>query len=1198
MPEGLEGVVRPWIETFQSRTRRDLQARWRAPGPGGALAPAIENPWGASHRPDWFARGLLVWPRGGQWLRLSQRLECPPEWRQQLFQQGAQQGALPRARLVLRWWAEEVLLEVDGQDVHRGDLFDSACRWVLPERWWGGEPLDLSLALRSPRHDDGALVESRLELEPADGTDPEGLLAGTALELVALRAAGGQDPLAAASLQAALAGADPLAADAPGRLGAALGALPAAQSQLGPGPAGFHLLGHAHLDLAWLWPVADTWRAAERTFESVLGLMERHPQLHFGHSTPALYAWIAQHRPALFARIRQAMVSGRWEPINGPWVESDCVLIATASLLRQFQLGQAYSRATFPEWQHQLCWLPDSFGFGAGLPAVARATGVHWFCTPKLAWNATNPFPHRLFRWRSRCGAEVLALATAPIGTGGDPVAMERYRLEWQASTGLERALWLPGVGDHGGGPTAEMLEQLELWQDQPQARPQHHGTLRQYLAELEPLAAGLPVWRDELYLELHRGIATSRPDQKRHNRSLERLLREADIARALRASQARSSLNDPPLGEPAPDWRPLLFQQFHDILPGTSIPEVFEQAEPQWRAARRAASRGRDQDLLAWLGAAVGSRKRAPGPDQGLEPWALVQLQPLAAAPLTLRLPTGNWTLAGQPLLGQPAPGGGQWLQVPLPAGISHLPLQRQPLTAADRRAAKAGSGPSGAPGPGADWAAAPVAEVGAPAALELASQTQVAPLPVQHPVSLVAEPEPVAADQEGGAVLASVQGPAAAAAGLGPGRWRLSNGLVTALVGPAGVEQLWGLDGLPQLAAPLQWCRWADRGEFWDAWDLAANYRSQPLPLRWDGPPELAETGPLCGRLVWRGLCGRSPLRLDVVLRAASPYLELTLAVDWRQVHELLRLELPLAQAALRLAADTSGGVIERPAAAATARERSRWEVPVISWLAAEAAGSGLAVLLDGPQGASVTPDRLGVSLLRAPTWPDPGADNGPQRLRLALMPCVGGWRQAGAAEQAVRFREPPWLRPLGPGGVHELQAGSGLAGEGPLQVAPEPTLGLGAPHLRLIGLRLLPCQEGSQPLADAFPSHSVRVHSAQVDPGQATTGQRGPAQTGPDQTRAPELALTVQNLSPLRQQLDLGPGWQLLGRIDGLDQPLSHAPEPRPHGRPGDGSEATYAGAPGANAEGPEGWDLQAEAEVVRPWQLASFRIRRLV
>ena len=1165
MPEGLDGVVRPWIETCQSRTRRDLQARWRAAGPGGALAPAIENPWGASHRPDWFARGLLIWPRGGQWLRLSLRLECPPEWRQ-LHHQVGEQGPPPRARLVLRWWAEEVVLAVAGQTVHRGDLFDSACRWVLPERWWQGEPLDLNLALRSPRHDDGALVESRLELEPAGPSDPEGLLAGTALELVALRAASGQDPEAAAALQAALAGADALAPEAPRHLVAALGAF---QAQQRSGQGGFHLLGHAHLDLAWLWPVADTWRAAERTFESVLGLMERHHQLHFGHSTPALYAWIAQHRPALFARIRQAMVSGRWEPINGPWVESDCVLIATASLLRQFQLGQAYSRATFPEWQHRLCWLPDCFGFGAGLPAVARATGVHWFCTHKLAWNATNPFPHRLFRWRSRCGSEVLALATAPIGTGGDPLAMERYRLDWQAATGLDRALWLPGVGDHGGGPTTEMLEQLELWQDQPQAMPQRHGSLRQYLAELEPLAAGLPVWRDELYLELHRGCATSRPDQKRHNRSLERLLREADIAQALRASRADSELPDV-----APDWRPLLFQQFHDILPGTSIPEVFEQAEPQWRAARRAASRSRDRDLMTWLGAALGSWKPASGADQGPEPWALVQLQPLAAAPLTLRLPAGQWCLAGRPLLGQPAPGGGQWLQVPLPAGISHLPLQRQPLAAADRGAAQAGSLPLAAPGPGADWAGAAAGAVEAPAALALLLPTQGAPLPVQHPVTLVAEPGVVVSDLEAGAALASGEGPVSGSPAEG-GRWRLSNGLVTALVGPAGVEQLWGVDGLEQLAGPLQWCRWADRGEFWDAWDLAANYRSQPLPLHWDGPPELAETGPLCGRVSWRGNCGGSRLRLDAVLRAASPYLELTLAVDWCQVHELLRLELPLAQPALRLAADTSGGVIERPATAVTARECSRWEVPVISWLAAEAAGSGLAVLLDGPQGASGTAERLGVSLLRAPTWPDPGADNGPQRLRLALMPCAGGWRQAGAAEQAVRFREPPWLRPLGPGGGQGLPVGSVLAGEGPLQPPPGSILGLGAPHLRLIGLRCLPSKGAQQPWEGKQPD-SRRVNSAQATPAQA---ESAPAQ----------LALTVQNLSPLRQRLDLGPGWQLLGQIDGCDQPIPELDW--------NGSEPLEAGKPAPDAQGPEALNRLEEAAVLKPWQLASYRIKRL-
>jgi alpha-mannosidase len=192
------------------------------------------------------------------------------------------------------------------------------------------------------------------------------------------------------------------------------------------------------------------------------------------------------------------------------------------------------------------------------------------------------------------------------------------------------------------------------------------------------------------------------------------------------------------------------------------------------------------------------------------------------------------------------------------------------------------------------------------------------------------------------------------------------------------------------------------------------------------------------------------------------------------------LLRLELPLAQPAVRLAADGSGGVLERPADPATARERARWELPAISWVASQAEAGGLAVLLDGPQGVSGTAQRLGVSLLRGPTWPDPSADNGWQRLRLALVPCPQGWCRAALPQEAVRFREPLWRRPLA--GVAQLPAGL-------------PDLG---PHLQLLGLR--PCSQ-----------------------------------------RSGAAVLSVQNLSPLRQGLTLGPAWRLLERLDGLGRPL---------------------------------------------------------
>jgi alpha-mannosidase len=314
----------------------------------------------------------------------------------------------------------------------------------------------------------------------------------------------------------------------------------------------------------------------------------------------------------------------------------------------------------------------------------------------------------------------------------------------------------------------------------------------------------------------------------------------------------------------------------------------------------------------------------------------------------------------------------------------------------------------------------------------------------------------------------------------------WLLSNGLVRAELGAEGVLQLWDAAGLPQLAAPLQWCRWADHGEFWDAWDIAADYRDHPLPLEWQGEPELAEQGPLCSRLVWRGRCGSSDLRLDVQLRAATPWLELGLRVHWQQRHELLRLEIPLAQRACRVAADTAGGVLERPAEALTAREQARWEVAAVSWLASQAAQparGGLAVLLDGPQGVSAAADRLGVSLLRAPTWPDPGADNGLQRLRLALMPCAEGWRQQGVPRQALRFREPLWRRP---GAWAEGEATAALARAG-LSLP----LSFGSDQLQLVGLQ----------------------------PGEAPGTAR----------------LVMQNLSPLRQRLQWPSGWHCRRELD---------------------------------------------------------------
>ena len=860
----------------------DLQHHWRLDSGAPALAHYRRLPL----RQDWQARGDLVWPRGGCLLRLHLALTTPLSW----------QG-LPRSRvvprLVLLWWAETAVLKVDGRPQRHGDLFANTCRLPLPGRWLAGTPLLLELELCSPCHDEGSLLHSIVVLEPhCRDQDPLRLLRSPEGDL-------------------------------------------AAQDKAGAGQICLRndhvtLLSHAHLDLAWLWPVAATWRAAVETFTSVLNLMEQHPDLCFGHSTPALYAWLQQHHPALWRRVHALAEAGRWEPLCGPWVEMDCVLIGTASLLRQLETGQRWSRRHFPQWRHDLAWLPDSFGFAAGLPQALLRQGIRWFLTTKLSWNARNPFPHRLFRWRDPSGAEVLALFPGPLGGTGDPRAIRQAHGEWRAHTGVHSSLWLPGVGNHGGGPNQDLMDQVQLWWGHPQLPRYGHGTLRGWLKELKPLAPTLPVWADELYLELHRGCATTHPDQKRHNRTAERLLLEAErvLWRVQHLGHGRWTLAGDhehcPVRQLQSCWATLLFHQFHDILPGTATGEVFTQLEREWRRLRRRASHVRDQALRQLLGPEHGGGQ----PPAAGSHWVALQLQPAGPWPRVVRLP---WSRQHQVL--SPMAGVGCW-------GLQ---------------------GPSDAAEP---------------------------------------PPHPVHIHQ-----------------GATPDHWQFGNGLCTVCCGPEGVLQLFSPGGRQVLAEPLALGRWRDRGEYWDAWDLAPDHRRYPLGGIRLAQPELLERNPCMVRLRWRGAFGQSQISMTACLAAGSPYLDLRLSIHWRQAHELLSLEGRLAQRVQRWAADTSGGVIERPAQPRTAREHSRWHCAVISWTALLQQQGGLAVLLDGPQGVHVQDDRLSVALLRGATWPDPRADRGWWRHRLGLMPLDGGWCEHRVPAAADHLRWPLRLRPLSP-------------------------------------------------------------------------------------------------------------------------------------------------------------------------------------
>ncbi len=345
------------------------------------------------------------------------------------------------------------------------------------------------------------------------------------------------------------------------------------------------LTGHAHLDLAWLWPLTETRRKAQRTFSTVTALMARYPEFRFNQSSAQIYAFLQEDAPALFAEIEEYVQRGQWEPVGGMWVEPDTNMPGGEALCRQLLYGQRYFRQTFGR-AHTVCWLPDCFGFSPALPQLLRLAGIENFFTVKLTWSETNEFPYDLFRWEGLDGSRVLAHmfnnpAHVESDTGGYNADTGPYALEetWRNFGGknlFSESLLAVGYGDGGGGVTPEMLEQTRVLSEFPAIPASHFGPVHDFYARLQAATKGrvLPVWQGELYLELHRGTLTTQGRTKYLHRRAER-----DLA----AAETLSSL-DHLLGGSEPvsleeQWRVTLRNEFHDILPGSSVKAVYDVA-------------------------------------------------------------------------------------------------------------------------------------------------------------------------------------------------------------------------------------------------------------------------------------------------------------------------------------------------------------------------------------------------------------------------------------------------------------------------------------------------------------------------------------------------------------------------------------------------------------------------------------------
>lgn len=336
-------------------------------------------------------------------------------------------------------------------------------------------------------------------------------------------------------------------------------------------------VGHAHIDSAWLWPVRETIRKVARTTSSMTTLIEEQPEFQYGMSSAQQYAWIKEHRPEVWERVKAAVAAGRFLPLGGMWVESDTVMPTGESLVRQFSHGQRFFEREFGI-RSKGVWLPDSFGYSPALPQLMRRAGFEWFFTQKISWNQQNVFPHHSFLWEGIDGSQVFthfpSMDTYNSQLSGMEVA--KASRQFKENRLSSRSIAPVGWGDGGGGTTREMTGKAERLRDlegSAQVVWEHPDVF------FDAAKAELPhpaVWVGELYLELHRGTLTSQHATKALHRWAEHALIEAELWAATDAVRTGAAY---PQAEFDRLWQAVLLHEFHDILPGTSIAWVHREA-------------------------------------------------------------------------------------------------------------------------------------------------------------------------------------------------------------------------------------------------------------------------------------------------------------------------------------------------------------------------------------------------------------------------------------------------------------------------------------------------------------------------------------------------------------------------------------------------------------------------------------------
>ena len=706
-------------------------------------------------------------------------------------------------------------------------------------------------------------------------------------------------------------------------------------------------IGNSHIDMAWLWPWTETVEVVRNTFGTALDLMNEYPDFKFTASTAQAYTWIEEKYPEMFKQIQQRVKEGRWEVIGGMWVEPDLNMPDGESLVRQILYGKNYFKAKFGV-DVKIGWNPDSFGYNWQLPQIYRRSGIDYFVTQKLLWaHEFTTFPYRLFYWQSPDGSKMLTYFPSDYANQIDPLKMARdssvygpamYKYNGGTDSapadGL-RMMYLYGVGDHGGGPTRVDLDTALRWQKADVVYPKlQFSTATDFFADLKQHQSELklPTWDGELYFQYHRGVQTTQSETKKGNRKNEVLILNAEklatIDSLSGAAYPQSGFNTA--------WEKILFNQFHDILPGSGIGINYVDAARKYAET----SRFSNDTIRAALND-IASHVKSDG------------VSVLVFNPL-------SWARTEEVEVEAQMPEAFKSIEPKNEKGESVRALIVDDDTSNNRIRLR--------------LLVPDVPAMG----YTVVTLSPTATEGVDNPSPLVA----TATSMENEFLRLTVDPATGCIISLFDKRSK-SEALAPAVQSVGAPPTL--SDGKP-CGNLLQ--AFVDKPKRWDAWNVDADFIEHHTDLLQAEEVKLIENSPLRAVIRVRHKWQNSEFTQDITMCPGVPRVDVHMQADWHERHILLKVAFPLNVRSDKATFEIPYGTVERPTTRNTPAEKSQFEVPALRWGDISDATHGFSLLNDSKYGYDAKDNVLRLSLLRAPEWPDPERRSGSSRVHLLAV------------------------------------------------------------------------------------------------------------------------------------------------------------------------------------------------------------------